>query len=140
MQVYSIKNKNSYIDSTLTLDISFPVKNHRPLLEPHEVSAVVEASFRDTANQWGCTILHLQVNPSNVRMRVQVPADLAPLSLTTKLKTKSSHALYARFPGLKSKTNALWSWAVYLRSVGSPLPGGIDEFLARDRGIHNAAA
>jgi REP element-mobilizing transposase RayT len=138
MHLTPSRPKKAYIDSRLQADIAFPVKFHRPILEDEAMRSLVEARFRAVAKDLSCTILHLEIRPDHVRMRVELPADLSALAFTTKLKADSSRALYAAFPALKGRLTTLWPWSCYFRSAASSLPGGIEDFMMRDRGLHNA--
>jgi REP element-mobilizing transposase RayT len=116
--------------------LAFPTKLHRPLLEHDDTRLLVETRFRGVAKGLGVTILHLEINASDVRMRVAIPPDLAPVALVTKLKNASTHTIHARFPELKSRVATLWPWSTFIRSTGSSLPGAVEDYLLRDRGIH----
>jgi REP element-mobilizing transposase RayT len=130
------RSKRAYLDARLQADIAFPTKFHRPILEDDEARALVETRFRAVAKAIGATFLHLEVASHHVRMRVELPPDLSPLQFITRIKSESSRSLFARFPALKSRLTTIWPWSAYVRSSGNPTPGGIEDYLLLNRGLH----
>ena len=137
---YHLVRKSAYVDHKILVDVCFPTKLNRPLLASPDARALVEQRLRFVAKTHGAAIIHLELADDHARMRLSVPPQLSPLGLVTALKNDTARALKANFPELGRKVSSIWSWQVYLRSVGSSQASAIDDYLRSTRGLHHAQA
>jgi putative transposase len=88
----------------------------------------LEQLLRETANELGCEVIELAIQPDHVHFFVSATPDLAPNQIVARVKGKSSRILRQEFPYLM-KMPSLWTRSYFISTAGNVATETIKQYI-----------
>jgi REP element-mobilizing transposase RayT len=126
--------KAQRIDARCQYDVAFATWRNRPVIAD-ELRGLVAATLANLAERLDATIHARSVTPNSLTLRVTAPPTISPNSIVCRIKLDLCRALTTADPTISARVPAIFTHAAWIRSVGTPISGAADEFIARERGV-----
>ena len=111
----------------LNYHLIFCPKRRRKILSG-SIAERLEVLLRETAQELGCEVIELAIQPNHVHFFVSATPDLAPNQIVGRLKGKSSRILRQEFPYLL-RMPSLWTRSYFASTAGSVSTETIREYI-----------
>ena len=89
----------------------------------------------EKADEMGCTIINLSVDPDHVHLFIQGSPIQAPNKIIGAIKGYTSKILREEFPHLKSKLPSLWTRSYFVSTHGHVSTETIEKYIEEQKGM-----
>jgi REP element-mobilizing transposase RayT len=128
--------KTSRTDAKCDYDLCWSTWRSRPILT-HDTHALIADQLAELERRHDWKILYRSITPSSVLLRIHAPPTVTPIAIVSRIKASLHRALVEAQPNLKTRVNAVFNRAAYIRTVGSAGAESANLFLAREQGARN---
>ena len=91
--------------------------------------------INEKADELGCTIINLSINPDHVHLFIQALPTQAPNKIIGMIKGYTSKILREEFPHLKSKLPSLWTRSYFVSTYGHVSTEIIEKYIENQKGV-----
>ena len=91
--------------------------------------------INEKADELGCTIINLSINPDHVHLFIQASPTQAPNKIIGMIKGYTSKILREEFPHLKSKLPSLWTRSYFVSTYGQVSTETIEKYIENQKGV-----
>jgi putative transposase len=114
--------------------VIFCPKYRRPVLVD-AVAARLKELVLDKQDEYGYTVLDIEVMPDHVHVLLDVDPRIGIASVVAKIKGYTSHELRAQFPWLRRRLPTLWTRSKFISSVGTVTLDVVQSYMASQKGV-----
>jgi putative transposase len=114
--------------------VIFCPKYRRPVLVD-AVAARLKELVLDKQDEYGYTVLDIEVMPDHVHVLLDVDPRIGIASVVAKIKGYTSHELRAQFPWLRRRLPTLWTRSKFIFSVGTVTLDVVQSYIASQKGV-----
>jgi putative transposase len=86
-------------------------------------------------DEYGLTVLGIEVMPDHVHLLVDVDPHIGIASVLAKIKGYTSHELRQQFPWLKRRLPTLWTRSKFISCVGAVTLDVVQDYIASQKGV-----
>lgn len=93
------------------------------------IAARLETILREAAQELGCEVIELAIQPDHLHLFVSATPDLAPNQLVARFKGRTSRILRQEFPVLM-RMPSLWTRSYFVSTAGNVASETVREYIA----------
>ena len=96
------------------------VPKYRARILGGEVSRYLKKVFREIAQEYGFTIVTIEIMEDHVHVLIEAPPAYSPSHVVQVMKSVSARELYKKFPKMKRQmwSGKIWNEGYFVRSMG----------------------
>lgn len=83
----------------------------------------------------GYKVMDMEVMPDHVHLLLDIPADVAPHRMVSRIKGSLSHVLRSEFRSLRSRLPTLWTRSCFISSVGAVSLDVVQKYIENQKNV-----